>query len=96
MHILIVNAGSSSLKFRVLDDDDALLATRDLPKLGPRELVPAIAAFIDDAPAIDAAGHRVVHGGSKFTEPAAIGTKRPAKVASQTRGGAASAANRAE
>lgn len=69
MHILVVNSGSSSLKLRILDDDDSVLATKDLPKLVPEDLRPALNAFLDASPAIDAAGHRVVHGGSDFIAP---------------------------
>jgi len=69
MHILVVNAGSSSLKLRVLGDDDAVLAAKDLPRLSPEDLGSALSAFLDEAPPIDAAGHRVVHGGLRFTEP---------------------------
>jgi acetate kinase len=31
VRILVVNAGSSSLKLRVLDEDDAVVASADLP-----------------------------------------------------------------
>jgi acetate kinase len=69
MHILVVNAGSSSLKLRVLDENDAVLASKDLPKVSPDDLGPMLADFLDTGPTIDAAGHRVVHGGSAFTHP---------------------------
>ncbi len=74
MHILVVNAGSSSLKLRVLNDDDAVLATKDLPKLSRQDLGPTLAGFLDESPAIDAAGHRVVHGGSLLTAPVVLDT----------------------
>ncbi len=69
MNILAVNVGSSSLKLRVLDDNDAVVATKDLPKSTAHDLAPSLAAFLDESPAIDAAGHRVVNGGREFTEP---------------------------
>jgi acetate kinase len=69
VQILVVNAGSSSLKLRVLDGTDAVLASKDLPKVSPDGLGPILADFLDQAPTIDAAGHRVVHGGSAFTRP---------------------------
>lgn len=59
MRLLVVNAGSSSLKLRVLDDDDALLGSWDLD--------PG-AALPDDLPEVDAVGHRVVHGGASFRQ----------------------------
>jgi acetate kinase len=69
VRILVVNAGSSSLKLRVLDDSDTVVVARDLPDLGPQAVGPALGAFLDDCPAIDAAGHRVVHGGPLFGYP---------------------------
>ena len=68
MRVLVVNAGSSSLKLRVLAADDELLASRDLPAAGEidrRELADVLGGL----PAIDAAGHRIVHGGQRFFEP---------------------------
>jgi acetate kinase len=49
VHLLTVNAGSSSLRLRLLDDDDRLLASYD-----------ALPAAL---PPVDAVVHRVVHGG---------------------------------
>lgn len=69
MHILVVNAGSSSLKLRILDDADRLMATKDLSRLEVGDLRDALDAFLDENPPIDAIGHRVVHGGSVFTQP---------------------------
>jgi acetate kinase len=66
MRVLAVNAGSSSVKLRILDEDDQLVAARDL---GPPDdhLADQLGDFLVDVPAIDAVGHRVVHGGSRFT-----------------------------
>jgi acetate kinase len=66
VRVLVVNAGSSSIKLRVLGDDDELLGERDLD--APRsevdrdELTRALRALPD----ADVAGHRVVHGGQRF------------------------------
>jgi acetate kinase len=66
VRVLVVNAGSSSLKLRLLGDDDALLGTRDLE---PGEDVgPALDALGE----AEAAGHRIVHGGERFSVPVAI------------------------
>ncbi len=72
MRVLVVNAGSSSLKLRVLDDSDEVTGTADLP--APRGAADAAAiesalASLGDA---DAAGHRIVHGGTSFTGPVSI------------------------
>lgn len=57
MRVLVVNAGSSSLKLRALDANDAVLASYDL---APGDPVPA------GLPEVDAVGHRIVHGGTEF------------------------------
>ncbi len=60
MQILVVNAGSSSLKLRVVADDDSLVATHDVLAA---EAETAAGAFLDEQSGIDVAAHRVVHGG---------------------------------
>jgi acetate kinase len=72
MRILVVNAGSSSLKLRVLDDDDDLVAQTDLPAIRGEFDGPAAAAALRRLPEVDAVGHRVVHGGERFTEATRI------------------------
>lgn len=61
--ILVVNAGSSSLKLRVLDGRDRLVAQADL---GPDADGGALEEFLGAAGAVAASGHRVVHGGPRF------------------------------
>jgi acetate kinase len=58
MRILIVNAGSSSLKLRLLGPDDELLESWD--------------ALPDDLPTADVVAHRVVHGGTSFRDAVVI------------------------
>ena len=64
--ILVVNAGSSSIKLRVLDEADALLASADLPTLGGAPEGGTFAATVAGFGAITAVGHRVVHGGTRY------------------------------
>jgi acetate kinase len=66
VRILVVNAGSSSLKLRLLGPGDAMLAEADIA--APRAEVDedALAAWIAGAGGIDAVGHRIVHGGERF------------------------------
>lgn len=68
MRVLVVNAGSSSLKLSLLGDGDRPLAARELaaPRavVDPGELRAALAG--DGLGAADAVGHRVVHGGERF------------------------------
>lgn len=75
MRILVVNAGSSSLKLRLLGHDNALTAGADLgavDELADGELAAALeqmtpANFSSIRAAVDAVGHRIVHGGTLFT-----------------------------
>ncbi|HEY6962670.1 MAG TPA: acetate/propionate family kinase [Gaiellaceae bacterium] len=56
--VLVVNAGSSSLKLSVLEGDEVVASPGDLDELGGL--------------GIDVAGHRIVHGGDEFHEPVLI------------------------
>lgn len=73
MHILVVNAGSSSLKLRLVDGQDTV-ASMDGPAIDPDlgvsspELDAAVAGF----GRIDAVGHRVVHGGTEFRDAVVV------------------------
>ena len=62
MRVLIVNAGSSSIKVRLLDDD-ALVHQTDLSADRGRPEPGALEQALDGLGRIDAVGHRVVHGG---------------------------------
>jgi acetate kinase len=66
MRVLVVNAGSSSVKLRLLDAEDALVAEADID--APRAEVDeaALRDWIAGAGAVDAVGHRIVHGGERF------------------------------
>ncbi len=68
MRVLVVNAGSSSLKLRLVGADDTVLAGCDL--LAPRARIDegAVRRAIDEhgLGAADAVGHRIVHGGTRF------------------------------
>lgn len=72
MRILVVNAGSSSLKLSVLDDDDTLITAHDIPAPGGSVDVQQISRTIRGIPDVDAVGHRIVHGGTAFTAPVTI------------------------
>ena len=62
MQVLVVNAGSSSLKLRFLDDRDQVFKSAGLPVRAPdindRDLI----RTLRDWPPPDVVGHRVVHG----------------------------------
>jgi len=62
--LLVVNAGSSSLKLSVLDDGKVLEATTVERWEGAEHLDP-LRDFLGAAPRVEAVGHRVVHGGPR-------------------------------
>jgi acetate kinase len=74
VRILIVNAGSSSLKLRVLGPGDEVASSADL--LAPRGPAPrdtaALAEALEGFGPVDAVGHRVVHGGTEFSGPVVV------------------------
>lgn len=71
--MLVVNAGSSSLKLSLLDGDDAILAERELAaregEAERGELAEAVRGPLAGAQAV---GHRIVHGGELFAGPARV------------------------
>jgi len=71
--VLVVNAGSSSLKVSVLDAGDRVTAALDLDHWDGRPDHRELADFITGCRGgIAVAGHRVVHGGSRYTGPVLI------------------------
>lgn len=69
MRVLVVNAGSSSLKLRVLDGDDGVLARHDLAARHGAIDDSELAAALAELDPVDAVGHRIVHGGTRFRDP---------------------------
>jgi acetate kinase len=67
VRVLVVNAGSSSLKLRVLEQGQ-VRATEDLPA-GKDGFEESLVADFLRGTTVDAVGHRVVHGGTQFTSP---------------------------
>ncbi|KAA2255975.1 acetate/propionate family kinase [Solihabitans fulvus] len=57
MRVLVVNAGSSSIKVAVVEDGERVESHDDLPQ---------------HAPEVDAVGHRIVHGGPDLVAPTVI------------------------
>jgi acetate kinase len=72
LSVLVVNAGSSSLKLRLLDAADLIAGSVDLP--APRGIAEAkdIRRALGDLGSPDAVGHRIVHGGSQFLGPVRV------------------------
>jgi acetate kinase len=84
--VLVINSGSSSVKYQLLDmADGSRLATGIVERIGEQGGVPDHAAALKqaaaelagqglglDSPELAAVGHRVVHGGVRFTEPTLV------------------------
>ena len=74
VRVLVVNAGSSSLKLRLLDGDDAVArraaARRPTARVWTRRRCETRST--GRSAAHDAVGHRIVHGGERFTGPVLI------------------------
>jgi acetate kinase len=70
--VLVVNAGSSSLKVSVLDGQDQVAGALELDRWDGSPDHPELSAFIAGLGPLAAAGHRVVHGGSTFTGPVLV------------------------
>jgi acetate kinase len=67
MRVLVVNAGSSSLKLSVLDGG-RLCVEKELRAGGGEADSGELAAAVDELGAVDAIGHRIVHGGIRFSK----------------------------
>jgi len=64
MLVLVVNAGSSSLKLSLVEDDEVVESTTVERWQGEHQLRP-LRNFLDQVRSPDAVGHRVVHGGPR-------------------------------
>ena len=82
--ILVVNAGSSSLKLRVLDEADAVVATADLPAPRGSTDAGAIAEAVAGFGTIRAVGHRIVHGGTRYGGPVLLDAEVEANLRALT------------
>ena len=82
MRVLVVNAGSSSIKLSLLDEKDQLAGSKELTAHGGRFDPDQVAHELDklDAASAGAVGHRVVHGGSEFTGPVRLDDTVRAKL----------------
>jgi acetate kinase len=69
VRVLVVNSGSSSLKIRLLEGDAAISA-QDLSSSSDEDVRAQLGSLKDAG--VDAVGHRVVHGGTLFSDAAVI------------------------
>jgi acetate kinase len=72
MDVLVVNAGSSSLKLSLLDPADRILAATEVEHWDTEDPPPSLHAFLNAGPMPGAVGHRIVHGGPKLTTAAVL------------------------
>src|SRR2546430_11169990 len=72
--ILVLNAGSSTLKYRLLPGGDGGIVERIGEPGGTADHAAAVAHILERLPdkEIRAVGHRVVHGGSRFRAPVLV------------------------
>ena len=72
VRVLVVNAGSSSLKLARLDADGAVTAATTVEAWqGEGHLAP-LGQFLADCGPVEAVGHRVVHGGPRHSGPVRV------------------------
>jgi acetate kinase len=82
--VLVANAGSSSLKLRVLDPADEVTAALDIDPWDGSPDHTELLDFLRGQPGLDAVGHRVVHGGSRFTGATVLDAAAIAAIADLT------------
>lgn len=75
MRILVLNAGSSSLKFNLFDtttESERVLAKGEVERVA--SMADAIQSMFDQlgSTSVDAVGHRIVHGGDRFHQSVII------------------------
>jgi acetate kinase len=67
MRVLVVNAGSSSLKVSLVGADDRTLTAEEFDLAGGRIDNGRLGAAVREMGEVDAVGHRVVHGGPRYS-----------------------------
>ena len=88
MTVLVLNSGSSSVKYAVVDPDSgAMVADGIVERIGEGEVADHAAALqvvfdevADDMAGLIAVGHRVVHGGPDLYEPTVVDDALIAKI----------------
>jgi len=91
--VLVLNAGSSSLKFQVVDPRDGSVSTDGLlervdetgSETALQHLTEALGRAGVTASSLFAVGHRVVHGGARFTAPTLVDDDVLAEIEDLTR-----------
>ena len=66
MRVLVLNAGSSSLKVSFVDEDDRVLFDREFEVAEGRLDESQMASAVRGMEGVEAIGHRIVHGGPRY------------------------------
>jgi acetate kinase len=82
--VLVVNAGSSSVKLRLLDEHDVVLGTEDLPAGSSGFDLDTLEGILAGWPQPDVVGHRIVHGGPDLTSAVLIDEAMTARLTALT------------
>ena len=73
MNVLVLNAGSSSLKFQMVASDERRLLQNVVETKDIHSAVEQVFGLVrESSMAVEAVGHRVVHGGDRFSESVVI------------------------
>lgn len=67
MRVLVVNAGSSNLKLRLVGSGDEVAFSKDLPVRDGGYDEDVVVYALSGIENVDATGHRIVHGGKQFS-----------------------------
>lgn len=74
MHVLVINCGSSSVKYKVFDGEKSILSEK-IERVGDElrhaDAIQQVIKAVSQYP-VDAVGHRVVHGGEKYSKATLI------------------------
>src|ERR1051325_8318231 len=82
--VLILNAGSSTLKWVVLDATNSSVRARGVTDWSPANSsahMNALSSALKEVGDVAAVGHRVVHGGTRFTDAVIIASEVKAAIA---------------
>ncbi len=66
MRVLVVNAGSSSVKISLMGKDDRVIAHREIDAPHTQLNAEQLQAALTDVGDVDVVAHRIVHGGERF------------------------------
>lgn len=73
MRVLVLNAGSSSLKVSLVGPRDETLVEKDFEATAGEVEAGSLDAAVREMGEVEAVGHRVVHGGSRYPDSVRIG-----------------------